>query len=170
MIPGVRLVYVDGTARGLVDLESIYQAVAQSGPQDDQAALGEALVALAEKRNYIPHTVRGKYAQALAVDYQLWRGDITPDQARRAAGVKEVRVLGAGCPQCDRLEALTMEILAELGEAADVVHVRDPREIAHYGLVAVPALVINGRVASSGHVPGRAALAERIRRALDETG
>jgi len=81
----------------------------------------------------------------------------------------EIRVLGAGCPQCDRLETMTLEILAELGEAADVLHVRDSQAIAEFGLVAVPALVINGRVVSGGHVPGRAALAERIRRALDET-
>lgn len=170
IIPGVRLIYVDGTARGLVDLEAIYQEVQQSARPTGEYELGEALVLRAEKRNYIAAPVRDKYARALVLDYRLWRGELTADQARRESGAREIRVLGAGCPQCDRLEALTLEILAGFGEAADVVHVRSPGEIASFGLVAVPALVINGRVVSSGHVPGRAALAERIRRALDETG
>ncbi|MDP2873376.1 MAG: thioredoxin family protein [Bacillota bacterium] len=168
MIPGVRLIYIDGTSRGLVDLEQTYRETAQLGIADPDS-LGEALVARAAERNYVPAAVRVKYAKALLVDYRLWRGEITADEARRAGGALEVRVLGAGCPQCDRLENMTLEILAELGEAADVVHVRDPQAIADFGLVAVPALVINGRVVSSGHVPGRAALTGRIRRALDET-
>jgi hypothetical protein len=167
MIPGVRLIYVDGTARGLVGLDEIYGEVGRHASTGaDQ--LAESLVEAAARRNYIPDPVRAKYAAALLLDYRLWRGDISTDEARRAAGVVEVRVLGSGCPRCDLLEALTLEILAEIDEQADVLHIRDQKEIASYGLVALPALVINGRLVVGGHVPGRAALAERIRRALDE--
>ena len=41
----------------------------------------------------------------------------------------EIKVLGQGCVQCDRLEKDLMEVMAEIDLAADLEHVREIKEI-----------------------------------------
>ncbi|NVM56735.1 MAG: thioredoxin family protein [Desulfobacterales bacterium] len=67
----------------------------------------------------------------------------------------EIKVLGPGCPNCERLEHEVYKILGELNLGADVEHVRDLKEIASYGFVATPGLVINGKLVSTGKVPSK---------------
>jgi small redox-active disulfide protein 2 len=65
----------------------------------------------------------------------------------------EIRILGAGCPRCNEVEKRTMNVLADLGVAADVQKVKDIKEIAKYGAFGTPGLVINGKVKSYGRIP-----------------
>ena len=53
-----------------------------------------------------------------------------------------------------------MEIMAEMDLAADMDHVRDIKEIGKYGVMGMPALLINGKVKSVGKVPPRNKLRE----------
>ena len=53
-----------------------------------------------------------------------------------------------------------MEVLAEMSLSADMQHVRDVKEIAQYGVMGTPALVINGKVMSVGTVPNKAKIKE----------
>jgi hypothetical protein len=46
-----------------------------------------------------------------------------------------------------------MVLLAELQIKADLEHVRDPSQIGTYGVMAMPALVINDKVMAAGKVP-----------------
>lgn len=138
MIPGVRLIYVFGSSRGLVGLEEIYERVRAQGPVDPEK-LAEALVEAVARRNYIPDRAQAAYARALLLDYRLWSGDLEPRQVLDAAGVIEARILGQRCPQCEQLEARTMETLAESGVNADVAHVYNPAEMASFGPVVTPA-------------------------------
>ena len=66
-----------------------------------------------------------------------------------ASGVK---VLGSGCAKCNQLEAATKEALAQMGMDTAIEHVTDFAEIAKYGVMSTPALVINGKVVSFGKV------------------
>ena len=74
----------------------------------------------------------------------------------------EIKVLGSGCANCNKLEKMVMEVLNELNEKAEVAHVRDFKEIASYGVMRTPALVINGQVKFAGLVPPRDKLKELI--------
>jgi small redox-active disulfide protein 2 len=65
----------------------------------------------------------------------------------------EIRILGTGCPRCDEVEKRTMNALVELNVAADVQKVKDINEIAKYGILGTPGLVINGKIKSSGRIP-----------------
>jgi small redox-active disulfide protein 2 len=67
----------------------------------------------------------------------------------------EIKVLGAGCHDCLRLELLVGQVLEELGVQADLNRVDDPREIERYVLVRPPGLVIDGVLAVEGRVPGK---------------
>jgi small redox-active disulfide protein 2 len=73
-------------------------------------------------------------------------------EAEKTSGL-EVRVLGPGCPNCDKLEQMVFQVMASEGMPGDVEHVRDVNDIAAYGVVAVPALVINGEVKCVGRLP-----------------
>ena len=63
-----------------------------------------------------------------------------------------VKVLGGGCAKCNQLEAATVEALTELGMDTTIEHIKDWGEIASYGVMTTPALVIDGKVVSFGKV------------------
>ncbi len=69
-----------------------------------------------------------------------------------ASGSLRVEVLGSGCTKCNQLEANTRTALAQLGIDAQIGHVTDFAQIAAYGVMSTPALVINGTVVSTGRV------------------
>ena len=74
--------------------------------------------------------------------------------------VVQIKVLGLGCPQCDGLEQELMQVMAEINLMADIEHVRDIKEIGKYGVMGMPALIINGKVKSVGRVPQKNKLIE----------
>lgn len=81
------------------------------------------------------------------------------------SGPVQIKVLGPGCPSCDKLEQELMAVMAELNLPADLEHVRDVKEIACYGVMGNPALVINGKVVAVGRVPSKSQLKEWLRTA-----
>jgi small redox-active disulfide protein 2 len=73
-----------------------------------------------------------------------------------------VKILGPGCKNCHNLERATREALAELGVEATVENVTDYADIASYGVMRTPGLVVDGEVLVSGRVPR----SEELRRLL----
>lgn len=65
----------------------------------------------------------------------------------------QIKILGAGCYNCQALEAAVFNALAELDVAADVEKVNEVNKIAEYGVLGMPALLINGTVTVYGRVP-----------------
>lgn len=65
---------------------------------------------------------------------------------------KKIEILGTGCAKCNALEAAARKALEQLAVDAEVEHVTDFSQIAAYGVMRTPALVIDGRVASYGKV------------------
>ncbi len=66
--------------------------------------------------------------------------------------VSAIKVLGGGCEKCNALEASVLEALKELGMDTTIEHVRDFAQIAAWGVMSTPALVVDGKVVSSGKV------------------
>jgi small redox-active disulfide protein 2 len=67
--------------------------------------------------------------------------------------MRTIQVLGSGCANCRHLEANAREAIAMAGVEAEVCHVTDPREIAAFGVMSTPGLVIDGKVVSYGRIP-----------------
>lgn len=65
----------------------------------------------------------------------------------------DIKILGSGCAKCQALEALTRTAVDELGVDAALEKVTDPGDIASWGVMATPALVIDDEVVLSGRVP-----------------
>lgn len=72
-------------------------------------------------------------------------------ESAKAEGAS-VKVLGSGCAKCNQLEAATKEALKQLGMDSTIDHVTDFSQIASYGVMTTPALVIDGKVVSYGKV------------------
>ncbi|MBT7697437.1 MAG: thioredoxin family protein [Desulfobacterales bacterium] len=79
----------------------------------------------------------------------------------------EIKVLGQGCNRCDKLEKDIMDILTKLNLPADLEHVRDIKEIASYGVMNVPALIINKKVVCSGQTPSKSVLKKWLEEARE---
>ena len=65
----------------------------------------------------------------------------------------DIKILGSGCDNCRRLEAATREAVDRLGVAATYEKVTDAAEIASWGVMRTPALVVDDEVVLSGRVP-----------------
>lgn len=63
-----------------------------------------------------------------------------------------IKILGSGCKSCVTLTENTKAALTELGINAELVKVTDFKDIAAFGVMSTPALVIDDKVVSFGKV------------------
>ena len=64
-----------------------------------------------------------------------------------------VKVLGPGCANCKRLEAMVHKVVAERGLTAEVEKITDYAQMMHWNLMRTPGLVVNDTLVVSGRVP-----------------
>lgn len=65
----------------------------------------------------------------------------------------EIKVLGTGCcSKCAALMKATQAAVAELGINTEVEEITDIEKIISYNVMRTPALVVDGKVLSSGKV------------------
>lgn len=64
----------------------------------------------------------------------------------------KIKILGMGCPKCEKVVEAVQQALLEMSIHMEVEHVEDIIEIAKYGVMSTPALVINEEVVSFGKV------------------
>jgi small redox-active disulfide protein 2 len=81
-----------------------------------------------------------------------------------------LKILGSGCPNCERLEQTTIETLEMLGVEATIEHIRDHAEYPKYGLLFTPGLVINEQLVSAGRIPSQSEIVTFLTTALAEAG
>ena len=67
--------------------------------------------------------------------------------------MKEIIVLGPGCPRCDQLVKVARRAAEELGIEYHLEKLGDFREFQKYGLMMTPGLVVDGALKVQGKVP-----------------
>lgn len=77
----------------------------------------------------------------------------------------QVKILGTGCPNCQRLERVAREAAQEAGVQVEFVKVTDIQEIMAYPILGTPGLVINEVVKSSGRIPRKEEIIAWLREA-----
>lgn len=75
----------------------------------------------------------------------------------------DIKILGPGCANCKALETATRQALTRLGLDARIDKVTDFVDIASYGVMSTPGLVVDGSVVSTGRVPTTEQIAELLR-------
>ena len=63
-----------------------------------------------------------------------------------------IKILGSGCRNCEKLEKNTRQALEELNIEAQIEKITDMKEILAYGLMQTPDLVIDEKVKLAGKV------------------
>jgi small redox-active disulfide protein 2 len=78
----------------------------------------------------------------------------------------KLQILGTGCAKCRMLTEHAESAARELGLDFEIEKVTDLGRILEFGVVATPALVVDGELKVSGHVP----TARRLREILAAPG
>ncbi|MEH6456544.1 MAG: thioredoxin family protein [Cocleimonas sp.] len=63
-----------------------------------------------------------------------------------------IKILGAGCKKCKSLEGNVLSAAENLGLSVEIEKITDAVEIAGYGVMSTPGLVIDDKLVSSGRV------------------
>ena len=67
--------------------------------------------------------------------------------------MKDIKVLGPGCKRCQTTEDMVNAAAAALGIEASIEKITDYAEMAKYGIVSTPGIVIDGKVVHAGGLP-----------------
>jgi len=65
----------------------------------------------------------------------------------------DIKVLGPGCANCQKVESIVREVIAEHQLEASTEKVTDRNRFLDYGLLMTPGLWVNGKLLSSGKIP-----------------
>ncbi len=77
-----------------------------------------------------------------------------------------IKILGSGCANCKKLEAITRQVVEKENIQAEIVKVTEYPDIMAYGVMSTPGLVINEKVLVSGRIPSPIQIAQWLYEAL----
>lgn len=67
-------------------------------------------------------------------------------------GICCIKVLGSGCASCHALYENTKEAVRKMGLSVEVEYVTDLQKVMEYGVMSMPALVVNEKTVAMGRV------------------
>lgn len=73
-----------------------------------------------------------------------------------------IKVLGPGCPNCQKLAEMCKEVVVENNIEANIEKITEFSKFADYGLLITPGLVINEKLVSSGKIPTKSTITHWI--------
>ena len=92
------------------------------------------------------------------------RMDVCCPQAQN--GICCIKVLGAGCKSCHEQYENAKKAVQEMGLSVEVEYITDMQQVMAYGVMSMPAIVINEKVVSMGKV----LKAEEVKKLLQKQG
>ena len=151
-----RTIRIGTTHIGLVGLDLAINEAVRQGLEEAEAM--DYLYQAIKEKNYIPPNMAETYRIALFREYNKHlHGDSGDGQGL------VIRIFGPGCVSCNGLQNLLIEVLADMNIAADIEQIHDMDETGRAGVLQTPALMINGKLKSSGLLPTRAQVEQWIR-------
>lgn len=70
----------------------------------------------------------------------------------KVKGICCIKVLGAGCKSCHEQFENAKKAVEELGLSIEVEYITDMEKVMSYGVMSMPAIVVNEKVVSMGKV------------------
>ena len=75
-----------------------------------------------------------------------------PCCTEKLGAIASIKVLGAGCKSCHQQYEYVKEAVKNIGLAIDVEYITDMAKVMEYGVMSMPAIVVNEKVVSAGKV------------------
>ena len=144
---------------GIVGLDDIIKKTAKIHQDKSDEDIKNILLREITVNNYVPPAAQGAYGHSLLREFKIAQGLLVAEEPSHGLNIA---VLGMGCVRCSQLENDVRDLLSEMKIAANLHHITDLKEIAHYGLLGSPALVINNKVLSVGEVPPKSKIRQWI--------
>ena len=72
--------------------------------------------------------------------------------------MKDIKVLGSGCANCENTLKLIHQTAESMGVTIQLEKVTDIAQILGYGVMSTPGVVIDGKVVHAGGVPAKATI------------
>jgi small redox-active disulfide protein 2 len=69
-----------------------------------------------------------------------------------------IKVVGSGCPNCQKLEALCKEVVSDQRLEANIEKITEVNQFANLGVIMTPGLIVNDKVLSQGKIPTKSTL------------
>ena len=79
-----------------------------------------------------------------------------------------IKVLGPGCTNCKRVEAVARQAVTQMGVDAQIVKITDYNDIMKYPILSTPGLVINENLVCAGRIPTPTFVVGWLEKALTE--
>ena len=80
-------------------------------------------------------------------------GKITNDRCSEVQnGICCIKVLGAGCKSCREQYEYAKEAVKAMGLSAEVEYITDMQKVMEYGVMSMPAIVVNEKVVAMSKV------------------
>lgn len=144
--PTQRMLKIGKVTIGLIDLDTALNTALGKELSPNDAV--EYIYQVVEGKNYIPAGMADDYKKALEKEY---RGLLGEEQEADQELI--IRIFGTGCISCNGLHDAVIDAMMRAGVAADINMIHDPDEIGRHGIMATPALMINGQLKSAGTHP-----------------
>ena len=148
MTEDYRQITIEGMRIGVVGLNAIMREARAYRDETDEV-IGARLLEAVKKKNYMHPKSERAYREALLREFKRSIGEKVEEEK---PAFLDIKILGPGCHSCDKLMKETLGVLGKTGIVANVEHVIDPSQIARFGMVATPALAVDGEVLSAGKV------------------
>ncbi len=81
----------------------------------------------------------------------------------------DIKVLGPGCANCEKVEQIAHRVVQTLAVEATVTKVKDRAAWKGYGLLSTPGLVVNEKLVCGGRIPSEAEVTTWMTSALAST-
>ena len=163
----VKQVMINNRMIGIIGWENALDKAKTTCAGKNDEDIAAFLITAVAAKNYVPSSARDAYGHALLREYKIACNlSIDPELP---TGLN-ILVLGMGCARCDQLQSDIRDVLSEMQIAADLRHVTDMKEIASWGILGAPALVVNKKVVSVGQVPPKSSIRRWITEACTEIG
>jgi small redox-active disulfide protein 2 len=78
----------------------------------------------------------------------------------------KIKVVGSGCPTCQKLEQLCREVITENKIEAEIEKITDINTFADLGIFMTPGLLLNDQLVSSGKLPTKSTLEHWVKEAI----
>jgi len=151
-------------------LKGVYTVFAEAQKQDlKEDGLVEFLLEGIKKINNLTKKDEDRLKEVLPLKYERFKKG-EPDKEEDNKAKVDIKLLGSGTGNYLDLEKEAMAAVIELDVNGPFLQIRDPERISEYGMIPMPALVINGKIVSSGRVVKKDEIKKMIMEAIQRGG